>query len=109
MSRVGWNALLSLVLFAVSLLSIGHVSIASAADDAGQAAADDSARPKQLGQQVAEFMLRDFRGQEHKLSDWSDSKLVVLAFLVPLIVLVAIFWFAFRWIRRRRAAAGAVA
>src|SRR5690606_31094792 len=30
---------------------------------------------------VADFKLQDFRGAEHKLSDWQDKKLVVIAFL----------------------------
>lgn len=34
-----------------------------------------------LGQRVEEFVSQDYRGQEFKLSDTKDSKLVVLAFL----------------------------
>ncbi len=43
------------------------------------------------------------------IEDVAAVSMVVFSFLVPLIVLVAIFWFAFRWLRRRRAAAGALA
>jgi peroxiredoxin/mono/diheme cytochrome c family protein len=81
MSRVGWNAFLSLLLVAVGLLSMGDGSVAVAADKDASQAATEAAQPKQLGQHVADFTLRDFRGQEHNLSDWKDSKLVVLAFL----------------------------
>lgn len=34
-----------------------------------------------IGKKVEEFSLRDFRGHEHKLSDFRDSQVVVLAFL----------------------------
>lgn len=34
-----------------------------------------------VGQTIADFTLRDFRGAEHALSDMSDSELVVVAFL----------------------------
>ncbi len=34
-----------------------------------------------LGRQVENFQLQDFRGKEHALSDYRDSKLIVLVFL----------------------------
>jgi len=37
--------------------------------------------PRQTGRAVAEFSLKDYRGAEHSLSDYRDSKVVVLAFL----------------------------
>src|SRR6266536_1794826 len=30
---------------------------------------------------IADFTLRDFRGQAHRLSDWRDRKLIVVVFL----------------------------
>lgn len=37
------------------------------------------------------------------IEDVAAVAMVVLAFVVPLLLLVAIFWFAIRWVRRRRA------
>lgn len=34
-----------------------------------------------IGRRVADFTLADFRGKQHSLADWRESKLVVLAFL----------------------------
>jgi peroxiredoxin len=38
-------------------------------------------KPLPVGSPVADFTLRDHRGAERKLSDWSDRKLIVVAFL----------------------------
>lgn len=42
--------------------------------------ADESAKSL-IGQSVGEFSLRDYRGRTHSLSEYADSKVVVLAFL----------------------------
>src|SRR5690606_14341171 len=34
-----------------------------------------------IGRKVGEFTLKDFRGASHRLSDWKNSKLIVVAFL----------------------------
>lgn len=34
-----------------------------------------------VGRQIEEFALADFRGKEHKLSDFADKKILVVAFL----------------------------
>jgi peroxiredoxin len=34
-----------------------------------------------LGRQIADFALPDYHGKDHSLAEWSDSKLVVIAFL----------------------------
>lgn len=34
-----------------------------------------------IGQKVDDFELQDYRGNHHKLSDWSEAKFIVLAFL----------------------------
>ncbi len=39
------------------------------------------AEESRIGQQVDDFTLRDFHGQEHSLSDFSESPLVVVVFL----------------------------
>jgi peroxiredoxin len=41
----------------------------------------DEKRQRPNGRTVPDFKLHDFRGKEHALSDYCDSKLVVLAFL----------------------------
>ncbi len=50
---------------------------------AGLCATEAHASKKQtlVGRQVADFTLQDFRGQKHSLSDFKDSKFVVLAVL----------------------------
>jgi peroxiredoxin len=45
----------------------------------GSTDAAEQASP--VGRQIAGFALRDYRGAEHKLSDFADSKFVVVAFL----------------------------
>src|SRR5262245_50421537 len=39
------------------------------------------AEPPSPDRRIADFTLRDFRGQAHRLSDWHDRKLVVVVFL----------------------------
>ena len=34
-----------------------------------------------IGREIADFALKDFRGQDHALSDYKDSKVIVVAFL----------------------------
>jgi peroxiredoxin/mono/diheme cytochrome c family protein len=41
----------------------------------------DEAAKSLVGRQIAEFALKDFRGKEHKLADFADKKLLVVAFL----------------------------
>ena len=55
----------------IALLIVGTVSSAIAAE---------TARP-QIGQTLAEFSLKDFRGKTHTLDDYKSSQLVVLAVL----------------------------
>jgi hypothetical protein len=43
------------------------------------------------------------------IEDVAAVAMVVLAFVVPLLLLVALFWFVFRWLHRRRALTGASA
>src|ERR1700722_15546643 len=38
-------------------------------------------RPDRIGTQIDDFTLRDARGQEYRLSDLSDRKLIVVVFL----------------------------
>src|SRR5437660_2880749 len=40
-----------------------------------------SEKPSPIGQKVANFKLRDYRGAEQELADFADRKLVVLAFV----------------------------
>ncbi len=54
--------------------------------------ADTRQQESPIGKKVSEFALSDFRGKEHKLSDFSDHKLLVVAFLgteCPLVKLYA--------------------
>lgn len=44
-------------------------------------ARESNVEPKPIGKHIAEFELKDFRGKTHKLSDYSESKVVVLAFI----------------------------
>ncbi|MHC2070512.1 redoxin domain-containing protein [Bremerella sp. T1] len=44
-------------------------------------ARESNVEPKPIGKHIAEFDLKDFRGKTHKLSDYSESKVVVLAFI----------------------------
>lgn len=61
----------------VTLLACTLIPAASAS----LAAETSKTRPKRIGQPVAEFTLKDFRGKSHSLSDFRNSKLVVIAFL----------------------------
>lgn len=58
----------------VAAFIVGTVSMLTAAE---------SSRPSQsqLGQTVAEFSLKDFRGKSYSLSDFKSSKLIVIAVL----------------------------
>ncbi len=44
----------------------------------GQSAANSEPR---IGRKIENFTLEDYRGRKRSLSDWADSKLVVVAFL----------------------------
>jgi peroxiredoxin len=66
-STTMWNRLIG----AVSLLLLFAVCQCGAAADPKPA----------VGQAVDDFVLQDFRGKEHRLSDYRDHQLVVLAFL----------------------------
>ena len=55
----------------------GLIGVALILSFAGSIRAADSP----LGRQVENFQLQDYRGKEHALTDYRDSKLVVIAFL----------------------------
>ncbi len=42
---------------------------------------DPKPSPDRIGVRVEDFTLRDYRGQQHRLSDWKDSKQIVVVFL----------------------------
>jgi peroxiredoxin/mono/diheme cytochrome c family protein len=64
----------ALTMAALAALALFLRPAARAAEGAGEQASP-------IGRAVADFTLRDYRGQEHRLADSAASKLVVLAFL----------------------------
>lgn len=53
----------------------------SAEKPAADASASTSAAPPQLGKQISDFELRDYRGKQRSLAEWSEAPLVVVTFL----------------------------
>ena len=48
---------------------------------ADPASADEKSETTLIGRSIDNFTLQDFYGKEHSLSDYSDAKLVVVAFV----------------------------
>lgn len=61
-----------------AICSFGCMALAIALGTAPTAVAAESSR---IGQPIENFELRDYRGKVHSLSDYSDSRLIVLAVL----------------------------
>ena len=54
--------------------------------------AEDAKQTSAIGRSIGEFELQDFRGKSHRLSDYEESKIVVVAFVgteCPLVKLYA--------------------
>jgi peroxiredoxin len=56
------------------------MAVCCAAGSATPAAADTADSPR-IGRKIADFALEDYRGRARSLSDWKESKLVVVVFL----------------------------
>ena len=75
-------------LFTSSLLLVAFISYSAATAEETQDAKNASA----IGKQITGFSLQDFRGKQHALHDFDDSKVIVVAFLgteCPLVQLYA--------------------
>lgn len=76
--------------FSVFAAMLTYVAVFSACPVRGNDAAEKSSAS--IGRPIADFTLRDYHGKEVRLSDFADSKVVVVAFLgtdCPLIKLYA--------------------
>jgi peroxiredoxin len=68
----------AVIFLPIPVLAIGAILSASLFASSFASAAE---APLLVGKQVSEFSAKDFRGRSHSLSEYSDSSVVVLAFL----------------------------
>jgi thiol-disulfide isomerase/thioredoxin len=68
-------------LAAVLLASLGVAIAVRAAEPQSEKAPAEKPQPSVLGQKLDDFNLADIYGKKHRLADYADQKLVVLAFL----------------------------
>jgi len=79
--------ILPLLLFACCCLLSPRENTAAENNAAENTAAEDaaedntSAKSSSLGKRIADFTLQDYRGKSHSLSDFRNSKVIVVAFL----------------------------
>lgn len=66
---------------AALLANLGVAIAARAAEPQSEKAPAEKPQPSALGQKLDDFNLADIYGKKHRLADYADKKLVVLAFL----------------------------